>query len=318
MRVDVSEVKCRRECSRKWALSSRNYYHMKPKTESPNLVFGSIFHEGLAGLYLSKGDQVKIDQVIDKNVQKLEGDPELQRTMANMLIGYSREVLPGDLKRYEVIDIEHKFRFGLPEYLIKPGEEWAKELEICGSIDMILLDRENNAMVGFEHKSCKNFRTPFYNVMDEQPRTYFIALGRYVERYNKSNGTNYINGGIYVNEVRKLKTRFEHNRIDPIMYSSEECDKFLEGFKKTAEQIYFAPKMNSDKLPAPEPSYLKCNMCDFKDVCEHYGYRAPKKDDILDEFAEEIEIREFDHLDEKVQRSGETQDAVPPAYSVEG
>ena len=280
MRVDVSEIKTKRNCSRQWALSSRNYYHIKPRVESPNLRFGSIFHEGLAGLYLSKGDPVKIDEVVDRTVQQLDGDPELQRVMANMLIGYAREVLPEDLKRYEVIDIEHKFHFGLPEYLIGSGEEWAKELEICGSIDMILLDRELGAIVGFEHKSCKNFRTLFYNSMDEQPRTYYIALGRYVEKYNEYHKTDYVNGGIYINEVRKLKTRFEHNRIEPILYSEEECHRFLIGFKKTAEQIYFAPWQNRGKLPPPEPSYLKCSMCDFKDACEHYGYMAPDKEDI--------------------------------------
>lgn len=318
MRVDVSEIKCRRECSRKWALSSRNYYHMKPKTESPNLRFGSIFHEGLAGLYLSGGDQSKIDATIDRSVQLLEGDIDLQKTMANMLTGYSVNVLPADLERYDVLDIEHKFCFSLPEDLIGPGEEWARELEVCGSIDMILLDKQTNCIVGFEHKSCKNFRTEFYNVMDEQPRTYYIALGRYIEKYNKAKGTSYKNGGIYVNETRKLKTRFEHSRLDAILYTDEECRKFLEGFKRTAEQIYFAPKQYSSQLPAPEPSYLKCNMCDFRSVCEHYGYRAPAKQDILEEFAEEVEIREFDHLDEKVQRSGETEDAVPPEYAVEG
>lgn len=310
MRVDVSELKTRRDCSRKWALSSRNYYHMKPKSDNSNLKFGSIFHEALAGLYLSRGESEKIDRVIDKYVSMLD-DESQQKQLACMLIGYATQVLPGDLEKYTVLDIEHKFEFELPDELTEGRFEWAKDLKICGSIDMVLLDKKNKEILGFEHKSCKNFRTDFYNSVDEQPRTYYIALDQYIAKYNAHYGTDYTNGGIYVNEVRKLKTRFEHHRMNPIICTDEECKKFLIGFRATAERIYFAQSMYRGNLPDPEPSYMKCNLCDFRDVCEHYGYSTPTEEEILSEFAEEIEIREFDHLDEKVERSGETEDAVP-------
>ena len=97
----------------------------------------------------------------------------------------------------------------------------------------------------------------------------------------------------------------------PIICTDEECKKFLIGFRATAERIYFAQSMYRGNLPDPEPSYMKCNLCGFRDVCEHYGYSTPTEEEILSEFAEEIEVREFDHLDEKVERSGETEDAVP-------
>lgn len=311
MRVDVSEIKTRRDCGRKWALTSRNYYHIKPRVENSNLRFGSIFHEALAGLYLSKGDPESIDRVVDKYVAMLDGDEGLQRTLTCMLYGYASEVLPADLEKYTVLDIEHKFEFGLPSELVEPPFDWAKDLKICGSIDMVLLDREAGEILGFEHKSCKNFRTEFYNSVDEQPRTYYIALNHYIEKYNAYHGTDYKNGGIYVNEVRKLKTRFEHSRLEPIVCTEEECSRFLKGFRATAKSIYFAPETYLGKLPDPEPSYLKCNICDFKSVCEHYGYNTPGREEILEEFSEEVETREFDHLDEKVNRSGETEDAVP-------
>lgn len=315
IRVDVSEIKARRDCARKWAFSSRNKFHLKPKSEPVNLSFGSTFHEALAALYLCKGVPEKEDEVINKYVEGLE-DMDQQRMLMCMLTGYVDQILPADLERYRVLDVEYHFKMqpwkNMPAVRAHFGS-WLNEFEICGSIDLVLLDVEVGAIVGFEHKTCKNFRTPFYNSMDEQPRTYYIALNEYVKEYNERNKTSYTNGGIYVNEVRKLKTRFEHNRIPPIMYSDKECEKFLISFLRTSDQIRKAAVHGEGfgTLPAPEPGYMKCLLCDFRDACQHYGYQNPTRDEVLGEFSEEIEVREFDHLDEKVQRSGETEDAVP-------
>lgn len=314
MRVDVSEIKTRRECGRKWAFSSRNYFHLKPKVESTNLSFGSTFHEALAGIYLSKDVPEKIDEVINRYVESLD-DIDQKRMLMCMLTGYVRDVLPADLERYRVLDVEYHFKFKptdiYSDMSIVFDKQVVENIEICGSIDLILLDKLGNKIVGFEHKTCKNFRTEFYNAMDEQPRTYFIALEEYVKAYNKRNNTTYTNGGIYINEVRKLKTRFEHHRMKPVMYTRDQCHTFLVGFVRTATQIYTQSQHGVGLLPGPEPGYLKCQLCDFKDACQHYGYLAPNADDILYEFEEELEVREFDHLDEKVQRSGETDDAMP-------
>ena len=47
IRIDVSEAKSYKECGRKWDLSSRNKFHLRPKAPNTNFLFGTLFHEGL-------------------------------------------------------------------------------------------------------------------------------------------------------------------------------------------------------------------------------------------------------------------------------
>jgi hypothetical protein len=43
-------------------------------------------------------------------------------------------------------------------------------------------------------------------------------------------------------------------------------------------------------------------MCDYSSICTTYGYGELNKALVLEEFVEEFEVRDVDHLDEKAER----------------
>ena len=322
MRFDVSELKSLQTCERQWKLTSRNAYHLRPASHAanPNLVFGALFHEALHAMYLGGN----IDTIIEQTLRELGNDEPARRTMSNMLSGYYEEVLPGDLEKYQVLDIEHSVHIRLPElsvYDILPsGERVLNEedsVEICGSIDMLLLEKETGAIHGFEHKTTKTFRDDIQIIMDEQPRVYFLELQRYVEKLNvdwafKTSNTHKITlaqalrevpykvGSIHINEVKKVQRKFEYKRR-ACRYSPEQIDKFAQKLSRVGRRIQDL-SMNPDVCTA-QPGYMTCKMCDYATICETYGYEEPELEELLDEFAEEYQIRDVDHLDEKMERT---------------
>lgn len=321
IRFDVSEMKTFKDCGRKWELSSRNAYHMRPKVTSPNLVFGTLFHEALHALYAAA--EPNVDSITETITKELAGDTVAQKVMTKMIHGYYAEVLPDDKARYKVLDIERGFNFPIPELAqagVSAGQQPAVDPETgeiiidpeqgevvaCGSIDMIALERETNKVWGFEHKSCKNFRTNVYHAMDEQPRMYFLALSSIVADLNKhlpEGHEPYTVGGIYITEVRKLSTKFEYQRRTCV-YSPQQMKRFYEGVLHFGGQIVAnARAIETGNLNlAPSPSFLKCAMCDYAPICEQYSDHDLDLDLVLDEFTEEFEIRNVDHLDEKMER----------------
>lgn len=293
MRVDVSEIKSFRTCKRQWQLSSRNQFHLAPRYIKPAFTFGTMFHESLHSLYLG----VPVEKVIERVEKDITGD---EVALIPMIKGYAKEVLPDDLERFRVVDIEHKFDF-VP---LDPetGDLILEDFHFCGSIDMIAIDEEQQMMYGFEHKTCKKFRDEQYMWMDEQPRMYVIAMQQYVEKYNKQHGTSYVVGGVFMNEVKKLMRKFEYKRT-LCNYPEEDLHNFLMSVLTTC--THMVELTRTDKQIYPQPSYMGCQMCDFKDICHLYQYQTLDKDVILAEFEEEFAVREEDHLDEKVERSNE-------------
>lgn len=305
MRIDVSEVKTFRTCKRQWQISSRNNMHLIPKAPAPALAMGTKFHEALGKLYLG----ISLEKVMeDLKSVIVEGEEAL----LNMIPGYAREVLDGDLERYTVLDIEHHFNF-VPTN--SQGEVFDPDLEICGSIDMIVLEEETGKVFGFEHKTTKNFRDLSFIWMDEQPRVYTKALQGYVNRLNEhrmeqweADGAPedrkpapYIVGGVYLNEVKKLLRQFQYQRT-LCVYTEQDLDNFFDAFLNTcAECKKYAN--DSSLFPAPTPSYFACQMCSYRFVCENFMYNTLDKSLILDEFGEELKEREVDHLDEKTEIS---------------
>lgn len=199
MKVDVSEIKTFKSCRRQWQLSSRNKFHMRPIVTPPQFALGTIFHEALAQLYLG----VPYEKVMEMVRREMQTDNDA--ALLAMIPGYYQKVLPGDLDRFKVLDVEHHFEIAPKtsdgEYLfpLEPmvdkntGEVqydgngnplMVSSLLVCGSIDMIVLDEAQNKIYGFEHKTCKSFRDESYLWMDEQPRVYTWALKEYVEEYN--------------------------------------------------------------------------------------------------------------------------------------
>ena len=317
MKVDVSEIKTFKSCRRQWQLSSRNKFHMRPIVTPPQFALGTIFHESLAQLYLG----VPYEKVMAMVRREMQTDNDA--ALLAMIPGYYQKVLPGDLDRYRVLDVEHHFEIAPKtsdgEYLfpLEPmvdkntGEVqydgngnplMVSSLLVCGSIDMIVLDEAQNKIYGFEHKTCKSFRDESYLWMDEQPRVYTWALKEYVAAYNAKHGTNYELGGVYLNEVKKLLRNFQYQRT-LCVYTDEDLHNFMQAFFEDCLSCKHAVDTNS--YAAPKPSYFTCNMCSFKTICTTYMYANLDKAEVLDEFKEEFVERTEDHLEEKAERSTE-------------
>lgn len=317
MKVDVSEIKTFKACRRQWQLSSRNKFHMRPIVTPPQFALGTIFHESLAQLYLG----VPYEKVMEMVRREMQTDNDA--ALLAMIPGYYQKVLPGDLDRYRVLDVEHHFEIAPKtsdgEYLFplepmvdkKTGEVqydgngnplMVSSLLVCGSIDMIVADDAQNKIYGFEHKTCKSFRDESYLWMDEQPRVYTWALKEYVASYNAKHGTNYELGGVYLNEVKKLLRSFQYQRT-LCVYTDDDLDNFMQAFFEDCLSCKHA--VDSNSYAAPKPSYFNCNMCSFKTICTTYMYANLDKDEVLDEFKEEFVERTEDHLEEKAERSTE-------------
>lgn len=287
MRVDVSEIKTYRECHRKHLYSSRNRMKIYPRVINNNLQFGTWFHESLHKMYM----KTPVEEILEWVNNTVE-DPDMNKTLTKMITGYYENVYEAqDVSRYDIIDIEHSFDW-VPDEISYP------DIHVCGSIDMIAVDKENNTLVGFEHKSGKNFRPEVYDIIDEQPRLYYIILNKYLNDSphieEKYPGISV--GGIMINQVKKLKTQFQYKR-DLFTYSPEDLRNFMSSFMSDAIRIQKGT--SGDELPSP--GFMKCQMCDYADICMKYGYETLTEDKILkdEELGEEYYVKEKDHLDEK-------------------
>ena len=312
MRVDVSEVKSYRECKRKHQFSSRNRFHLRSTIPNPNLVFGTQFHEVLAMMYMG----TSIDKILEW-INAEVTDSVHWKVMDNMARGYYEKVYQKDKDRYVVIDIEKSFNypvgaiddnmFPIVKFIQDEENVWwgvdedgslHEAICICGSIDMICIDVETGKLVGFEHKTAKNFRPEVYDLLDEQPRVYSWALKKILEDYHKQG--KYLEvietGPIYLNQVKKLQTKFDYHRSE-CEYKDSDLNNFMVAFVRTVMQIAADGSGHN-----PDPGFMKCQMCDYADLCMHYGYTDIAKDELLEEFEGEFEVRDCDHLDEKAQR----------------
>ena len=314
MRVDVSEIKTFKACRRQWQLSSRNRFHMRPIVTPPQFALGTIFHEALAQMYLG----VSLDKIMEMVRREMQTDNDA--ALLAMVPGYYNKVLPGDLDRFTVLDIEWHFEvppttsdgeylFPIEHKVDKTTGEYCYDdngnpimepsLVICGSVDMIVVDKAEGKIYGFEHKTCKNFRDESFLWMDEQPRVYTWALQYYVRNYNEKHGTNYTLGGVYLNEVKKLLRQFQYQRT-LCTYTDEDLDNFMQAFFEDCTSCKHAVDNNS--YAAPKPSYFNCGMCSFKTICSTYMYAPLNESEVLEEFKEEFVKRDEDHLEEKIER----------------
>lgn len=338
MKVDVSEIKTFKACRRQWQLSSRNRFHMRPIVTPPQFALGTIFHESLAQLYLG----VSLEKVMAMVRREMQTDNDA--ALLAMVPGYYNKVLPGDLDRFRVLDIE--WHFEVPpttsdgEYLfpLEPKVDKATgelcyddngdpimepSLVVCGSIDMIVLDEAQNKIYGFEHKTCKSFRDESYLWMDEQPRVYTWALKQYVDRYNEKKMEEYHKAFMAAEgpEAYELKRPEPAtlggvylNEVKKLLrqfqYQRTLCtysDEDLDNFMQAFFEDCTSCKhaVDNNSYAAPKPSYFTCNMCSFKTICTTYMYANLSETDVLEEFKEEFVKRTEDHLEEKAERSGE-------------
>ena len=320
MRVDVSEVKTYRECHRKHEFSSRNRFHLRPIAPNDNLIFGTQFHEVLAMMYMG----TSLDKILEWINDEVT-DSVYYKIMTCMANGYYNGPYQEDKDRFQVIDIEKSFNYPVGckdlhvarNYLLTYSKDedgnWVavdengevhEAISICGSIDMVVIDKETNMMCGFEHKTAKNFRPEVYNLVDEQPRVYSWALRKILKDYHDQG--KYLDikevGPIYLNQVKKLSTKFTYERA-ACQYTESDLNNFMQAFVNTVKRIAIHENDQLDMLP--QPGYMKCSMCDFADLCMHYGYENINLDALTKEFDGEFEVRDHDHLDEKAQRHNE-------------
>jgi uncharacterized protein YuzB (UPF0349 family) len=290
MFIDVSEVKSFRNCKRQWKFTSRNGYHMKSRVPAPALQTGTLFHNCLHKLYLG----ASLDSVLEWLSKEM--DPSTDMCLKPMIRGYYTERLIPDLEHFQVLDIEHKFV--LPTGMTADSGE---DINLTGSIDMICLDTDDNAIYAFEHKTASRFRENTYLWMDEQPRLYYRAMMDYVEEYNAKHQTTCTLGGVYINEVRKLLRQFDSRRT-LCTYSKEDITNFMRVFLKQCAMIGHAC---TEDYAEPKPDWMKCGMCDYADVCCTYMYANIPKSVLETEFGEQFVEREYDHLEEKPEVSTE-------------
>lgn len=285
MRIDVSEIKEFRNCKRKWMYSSRNAYHLTPVENPRAFAFGTCFHECLHKLY--SGTQ--LTDVYDYIEHELTDEIE-KKMMYNMIEGYYSLVLE-DMDNYEVLDIERGWQVDI-----------LGDIQLCGSIDMIVLDKRDNCIYGFEHKSTARFKESIIVKLDEQLRVYYMALQFITNEINGINKSNFKVGGIILNEVRKLQKKFEYQRTI-CTYTDSDMEKFMQGICRVASQLL--DEVQASIMPDPEPSPMKCVMCQFSSICEHFGYSEITAGDIIDQLPEYV-VRSKDHLDaKKAQYGGE-------------
>lgn len=294
IRVDVSEIKTYNECHRKHFFNSRNRLKLHPITPNENLIFGTQFHECLHALYMGS----PLETVL-KWIEKEVTDPKLFRTMNIMIMGYANGPLKTDLARYKVLDVEKSFSMPLTQ-ATDPISGEVVDVRIEGSIDLIAIDTQTNMLVGFEHKSAKNFRPPVYNIVDEQPRVYNVALYSILEEYHRQGKLLDVTevGGIYLNTVRKLLTAFEHERY-LCKYRPDDLKNFMSKVEQSARDIVEHPTAAEN---TPMPSMMKCGMCDFSSMCMFFGYGDVSLENIMQEFDVEFIVADHDHLDEKAER----------------
>lgn len=302
MKIDVSEVKTFRECKRKHFYSSRNRYHLVPNVPRDNLIFGTQFHECLHSMYMGTPIETILEW-IKNNVP----DRILFATMTNMIKGYYEGPYQQDIVDYTVLDIEKSF-----QYPLITNEETGEVIDVCGSIDMLAVNNTTHMLTGFEHKTAKNFRPEVYDLIDEQPRIYYWAMKKMLNDWHAEGKHLDIVGvdSIILNQCKKLQTKFQYLRSE-CRYDDEDLEQFMKSFKRSALLI------GEGRDSLPEPGYMKCTMCDYADLCMHYGYKEANLNEVLDEFEGEFKVREMDHLEEKTDRIVASSDEKPKQLHID-
>ena len=254
-------------------------------------------------MYLGADPEKVLEWV--KSQSDVEHNPG-EAALQSMVKGYVEELLSSDLERYKILEIEHHFE----RRIVPEISGISEEVKLCGSIDMIVLeehpkDSEFPLLWGFEHKTCKNYRSGAYAKLDDQLRVYNWALYKYLgelkEAHKVPQDTQV--GGVVLNETRKLLRKFENHRQ---VYYEDRMSlwRYINGLSRITDDMratsHDLKKFNIN--PEPCADFMSCQMCEYNTICETYGSRLPGQNEILQEFEGEFQVRECDHLDEKVER----------------
>ena len=279
----ANEIRTFCDCSRKRYYTSRDLLAVRATKVTPALSIGTAVHKWLQRMYIGASDLLQernsefsveqcaaaVDEIratIDLDDFLNDLDDDNKKIFMCITQNYLETIIE-DLTRYTVLGCEVDFQLN----------DWpVVDAMYHGQIDMIVLDREEQKIKFFEHKTCKDFRPEIYNRFDIQLHIY----DTYGREYSQCMDLEW--GGMILNEIKKAKTErgYAHHRMY-YQYSFKEFDDF---FKWLAAKTYAA----MDSKHEPCNNYMTCKMCDYAPICLKYGYEIPTThEEIVNSFANE-------------------------------
>lgn len=188
MKTSVSEIKTFLSSRRNWYWGGRNARYLRADTSTSALRLGSAFHDALENLY--QGRAVKLG-ILNEKYRLSEEDQKILRFQIQK---YSTLVLPEDLRRFEIIKPEMQYSIQLTD-----------TTELFGFMDVVYRNRENGKFGILEHKFVARPRSDRYNELEEQVKTYELALREvYGDQFDK----------VILNQVIKSPTDFKNIRTE--------------------------------------------------------------------------------------------------------
>lgn len=279
----ANEIRTFCDCGRKRYYASRDLLAVRATKATPAFSIGTAVHKWLQVMY-SKSSDLLQERDSDFSIESCRIAAEDIRATINLddfladldddnkkvfmcITQNYFETIVEDLTRYTVLGCEVDFQL----------DDWpVVDAMYHGQIDMIVLDREEQSIKFFEHKTCKDFRPEIYNRFDIQLHIY----DTYGRVYSQDMDLAW--GGMILNEIKKAKTErgYAYHRM-PYVYSFKEHDDF---FRWLARKTYAA----IDSVHEPCNNYMTCKMCDYAPICLKYGYEVPTThEEIVDAFADE-------------------------------
>lgn len=279
----ANEIRTFCDCSRKRYYASRDLLAVRATKATPALSIGTAVHKWLQAMYTRASDllqernsdfsieqcEAAVDEIratidVDGFLSELDDDnKKIFMCITENYIGTIAE----DLTKYTVVGCEVDFQLN----------DWpVVDTMYHGQIDMIVLDREEQSIKFFEHKTCKDFRPEIYNRFDIQLHIY----DTYGRVYSQDMDLAW--GGMILNEIKKAKTErgYAHHRMY-YKYSFKEHDDFFKWLTRKT-------RMAIDSVHEPCNNYMTCKMCDYAPICLKYGYEVPAThEEIVDAFVDE-------------------------------
>jgi len=239
MRTSISEIKTFRECQRKWYFSGRNGMYLRPFDIAPAFKTGSAFHDALEAMY--KQEHYDLDSIIEKH----KVDEDEHDMLKFQVKKYEENVIKHDLKTMNIIAPELSYNIELANGVI-----------LFGFIDVVYEEKKTGDIGILEHKFVRNFRSDVYNHLDEQIKAYELALR---EIYGQCDA------GVNLNQVRKLKTKFDHAR-EAYKQTDEQLLHFYEELLDVTDHMQLLSENGVVDHPAT-PHWMGCSFCEYRSLC---------------------------------------------------